>query len=178
MRIATASGARAIETIAVGDLVVTADAGLQPVRGCGATRIAATGDDAPVVFAPGAIGNAGALVLSQQHRLQVTGWRPQLWFGEDAVLVPAKAFVDGQQITCRDGGFVTYHHILFDAHQVVFIEGVAIESYYPGEPVEAARDPQTRADIATMSWDGARALYGPPAARDVRGAEARVLLAA
>jgi hypothetical protein len=36
--------------------------------------------------------------------------------------------VNGTTITRQDGGFVEYYQLLFDAHQVIYAEGIAAET--------------------------------------------------
>lgn len=179
-RIETEHGLRPVEEIAVGDLVMTQDDGLQPVRWIGARQFPALGNMAPVVFAPGAIGNERSLAVSPQHRICIDGWRAQLWCGEDAVLVPAKSFVNGGSVRQVSGGMVTYHHLMCDAHQIIYAEGVATESFHPGETAFRGLNTATREELLAMFPELREnlAAYGPSIYRDVRGSEAQVLLAA
>jgi len=176
----TPAGPRPVQTLQVGDLVMTQADGAQPVRWCAGRTFAAQGARAPIAFAPGAIGNRRRFCVSQQHRILVSDYRAQLWCGADQVLVPAKAFVNGTTVRQLTGGHVSYHHIMFDTHQIVMAEGVASESFHPGAQgilglTDAVRDelfdlfPELASDPAA---------YGPAAHRDVRGDEARVLLCA
>ncbi|MGR3541792.1 MAG: Hint domain-containing protein [Hasllibacter sp.] len=130
-RIAVPGGRRAAGDLAIGDLVATAR-GPQPVLWAGRRRVRATGANAPVRFAPGALGNAAALLVSPNHRRLVTGWRAQLLFGEDEVLVPAKALVDGVRVTIRPSGAIDYVHLLTPRHAILDAEGAAAESFHPG----------------------------------------------
>lgn len=134
--IETDTGLQPIETLRVGDRVMTRDHGYQVLRWMGMETAEATGLFAPVVFAPGALGNAETFVVSQQHRVLVTDWRAQLFAGEDEVLVAAKHLVNGRDVTLREGGEVTYVHILFDRHEVVKAGGVWSESYFPAHAAE------------------------------------------
>ncbi len=178
--IETRDGPRPIEDIAVGDLVRTQDAGYQPVRWHACRTFEATGKQAPIVFETGTIGNDRPLRLSPQHRVVVDDWRAELYAGEDAVLVPAKAFVNGDTITQQCGGTVTYHHIMFDSHQIIYSEGVATESFYPGAVGMSGLEDAVRDELLTLfpelAQDGVP--YGSEACPDLRGAEASALLAA
>lgn len=129
--IETDRGAVRIETLTPGDRIMTRDHGFEVLRWIGKETAAATGVYAPVVFAPGAIGNLDPFVVSQQHRILVTDWRAQLFAGEDEVFVAAKHLVNGRDVTLCYGGSVTYVHILFDRHEVVNAGGVWSESLYP-----------------------------------------------
>ena len=54
--------------------------------------VAGAGAGAPVLIPAGALGNTRDLLVSQQHRMLVTGWRAELMFGEPEVLVAADRF--------------------------------------------------------------------------------------
>jgi len=177
----TPDGPRPVEAIAPGDLVLTRDDGAQPVRWAGARTVEAQGAFAPVAIAEGALGAHGALMLSPEHRVLVEGHTAELLFGEREVLVAAKHLVDGQAVTQRAGGEVTYVHLMFDRHQVVTTEGLESESFLPG--------PQTRSSFEADVLDEICAIfpeldphtgagYGPAARRTLRGFEAGLLAAA
>lgn len=165
----TVAGPRLIENLCEGDLVMTLDQGPQPVRRILDDRFRAVGDFAPIRFAPGAIGNDAALVVSPQHRMLITGWQAELFFGQEEVLVAAKHLVNGDTISRVDGGQVRYIHLLFDTHQIVFGQGVPSESLFPGHALEAAdgaaRDElltlfPALADEAAADWQAARPVLG------------------
>ncbi|WP_299887324.1 Hint domain-containing protein [uncultured Ruegeria sp.] len=144
-KIQTADGEVAVEDLAVDAQIVTKDNGLQPIRWIGSARRFAAGELAPVVFDKGAVGNTRVLKLSPQHRLLISGWRAELLFGEDEVLVPAKALVNDRSIFFERGGYVDYYHILFDTHEIIYSDGVPTESLFPadqslGALCQSARD--------------------------------------
>ena len=172
--IATPDGPRAVEDIAVGDIVTTVDAGPQAVRWRASRVWPARGRIAPVVFAPGAIGNTRTLVLSPQHRVRITGWRAQLWCAEDAILVPAVHFVGRPGVRVREGGTVAYHHIAFDAHRIVLSEGVETESFHPGAVGLSGLERDVLAELRAVFPDLA-GRFGRMAGAVARGAEGRVL---
>ncbi len=132
MLIDTPFGPRAVETLAEGDLVLTRDSGPQPVRWHGQRSLMACSSMAPIEFAAGLFGNERAFRVSPQHRLLNAGYRAQLYFGRDEVLVPAKSLVNGKSVRQLDAGMVTYHHLLFDRHEIVTCDGIPSESYHPG----------------------------------------------
>lgn len=134
--IETASGPRPIETIRKGDLVKTRDHGLRPVLWLARRRHAATGSAAPVRLRAGALGNRRDLVVSQQHRMLVSGWRAELYLGVGEALVAAKHLVNGHSIVLEEGGKVDYYHLLFDAHELVWAEGLLTESFHPVHALE------------------------------------------
>lgn len=165
--IETAKGPCAIETLAPGDRVITRDHGLQEITWIGHRTVPATGAFAPVVFSKGAIGNDSELVVSPQHRMLISGWRCELLFGEDEVLAPAVHLLNGETIWRREGGEVTYYHMLFAEHEIVRAHGCESESFHPGAHSAGAFAKETRAELLalfpeleTMADD-----YGPTARR-------------
>lgn len=148
-RVATPAGATAIEALAPGDLVLTRDAGPQPVRWIGRRPVPGTGRFAPVCIRAGHFGAERDLYVSPQHRILVTDWRAELLFGETEVLVPAVALVDGRRVVRSPCARVDYVHLLFDTHQVVLAEGVASESFLPGAYV-LSRDRDTAREIRAL----------------------------
>ena len=128
--ISTENGDVAIEQLKPGIRVATKDHGFQPLRLLASRRVAAIGAYAPVVFAPGAIGNLRELRVTPQHRILSEGYWSELLFGEDAVLVPAISFVNGRTVSRREGGMIEYFHMVFDQHEIVFAEGAQAESLY------------------------------------------------
>ncbi len=176
--IATGLGPQPVETLRAGDLVDTMDHGLQPVRWIGRKRVLGVGSFAPVRFEPGAIGNARPLTVSPQHRMLLTGWRAELHFGQDEVLVAAKHLVNGKTIRVAPNRDTTYLHLLFDCHEILWAEGVATESLHPGCGILDA-DPALREEITALFPELAGQTVPWPTARPVlRGHEAPVIASA
>lgn len=146
-RIATPKGARDIATLRVGDLVVTRDHGLEPIRWIQQRTVPAMENFAPIRIRPGVItGQDRDLLVSPQHRMLFQGYRAELLFGESEVLVSAKHMIDDKYVTQETGGDVTYIHMMFDEHEVVYAEGAATESFHPGDVgLTAVSDPASRA---------------------------------
>ncbi len=153
--IITRRGEIPVERLEIGDKVLTRDSGFQTLRLIAMRRVEATGNFAPVVFAPGAIGNGRELVLSPQHRVLVVGAEAEMLFGEPEVLVPAVALVDGVRVTRRPGGMVAYFHLVFDRHEIVFAEGASAESLLVSRTSLARMEPSLRREIETLFPDSA-----------------------
>lgn len=131
--IATPNGARNIQTLNAGDTVLTHSNGPQVIRWIGSVTCAAQGDDAPICFPEGVLDNTRQLLVSPQHRILLTGWKAELLFGQDEILVPAKAFLNDDRVFRKVGGMVTYYHILFDQHELLCTDGIVSESFHPQE---------------------------------------------
>lgn len=138
--IKTTRGPRMIEQLAVGDMVVTRDHGPQPLRWIGRQSFDAQGVFAPVLITRGAMGNRADIVVSQQHRILVTGWQAQLYMGADEALVAARALVNGNTIRIVEGGTVDYIHLLFDRHEIITASGLHSESYHPAHAASSGEN--------------------------------------
>ncbi|MFT6932709.1 MAG: Ca2+-binding RTX toxin-like protein [Paracoccaceae bacterium] len=178
-RLMTPYGARRVQEIKVGDLVLTRDHGPQPVRWVGQRQLFADAKLAPITFQPGSLGNQRKLRVSPQHRMLISDYRTQLLYGEEEILVAAKHLVNGTTVIQDAPCNVCYFHLLFDTHQIVFAEGVATESYHPGSYSLPGLDPQAREELLTL-FPALRSdpnLYGAAARPTVRGHQARLLAA-
>lgn len=178
-RIETPYGPRKIETLKAGDLVLTRDHGPQPLRWIGSRGVQATGDFAPIEIKAGALGNTSDLIVSPQHRMLLEGWRAEMLFGADEVFAAAKHLINDSTIKRRAGGFVEYFHMMFDAHEVVFAEGAASESFHPSDlsltgVADEARDELFKLfpELRTMPSG-----HGPTARICLKAHEARLLVA-
>ncbi|SLN75709.1 Hint domain-containing protein [Roseisalinus antarcticus] len=177
--IATPRGLRPIEALAVGDLVVTRDHGLRPIRWISANTVPAADKFAPVRLRAGTLpGQDRALLLSPQHRVLFHGYRAELLFGESEVLVAARHLVDGVAVTRARQEDVTYVHMLFDEHEIVYSEGVPTESFHPGDFSLGTIGAAAREELLEI-FPGLRSnigSYGDTARRCLKRHEARLLL--
>ena len=101
-------------------------------------------------------------------------------FGEDEVLIAARDLVNDLSVTRQPGGHVTYFHILFDTHQIVFSEKLTTESFLPGPQISEVFEPEILAEILSLfpELDPATGHgYGPMARRGLRQFEASALTA-
>ena len=167
----TATGLRPIDSLRPGDLLRTRDDGMQPLRWIGQRTVAAMGDLAPILIRAGALGNARDLLVSPRHRMLVSDWRVELLMGEEQALVPARDLVNGHDILRREGGLVTYVHILFDRHQIVYAEGCPSESLHPGHCALDALEQGSRDEVLHLfpALADDPATYGPTAAAVLKG---------
>lgn len=175
----TADGPRPIETLNAGDVIWTKDHGLQPLRWIGSKEVEATGAFAPVYFAKGALGNDRPILLSQQHRVLLSGWQTELVCGEAEALCAARNLVNGNDVYVLSGGRVTYVHLLFDQHEIVFSEGLQSESFHPGDKAMSMLSPVSRQEVLALfpllMVHGSRG-YGSIARPVLRAHEAKLIL--
>ena len=152
--IETGRGPVAAGALRVGDIAVTRDAGLQPIRWVGKRRLGADELGArlslrPIVIGKGALGNGlpyTDLVVLPQHRILLRSKIAQRMFGTSEVLAAAKQLllIEGIDIA-QDMAEVTYVHFLLDQHQIVLANGAEAESLHTGAQAmnamgEAARE--------------------------------------
>lgn len=132
--ILTETGYRPIETLEIGDRVLTEDHGFQPIRWIGKRVVSGGGRLAPILFEKGVLNGAKRpLLVSPQHRVLVTGYQAELCFSETEVLIPAKFLINGTTVRQKYCDEVTYIHIMFERHEVVYADGQAAESFYASD---------------------------------------------
>lgn len=177
-RIATPEGPRAVECLRPGDLVFTRDHGPQPLRWAGQRTVAAQGALAPIEIAENQFGTHGRLVVSPQHRVLITDALAELLFGEPEVLVAARHLINDCSVRRRIGGYVTYVHLMFDEHEVVYSEGLATESFLPGPETQNLFEEAIVQEICAIFTEidpRTGQGYGQAARRTLRGHEAALL---
>ena len=128
-RIGTPRGETPVETLHVGDPVLTRDNGVQTLRSIIVQSLdfrSVPDRHKPIRFAPGSLAPGcpdTPLCVSPQHRMLVTD--------PDGipVLVPAKALTHRKGVRVMEGKrHVTYHHIAFDRHEIIRANGAWTES--------------------------------------------------
>ena len=173
--IRTPNGEQPVETLCIGDLVQTKDNGDKPVRWIGG-RKCPPGHMAPICIRNGTLdrmttlrftptphsgaGRAGGAPVRQRggsRRGQGSGRR---------------------SITKVQGGDVTYVHLMFDMHQVVYSQGLETESFLPGPQTTNLFEQQVVDEICRLfpeldpnTGNG----YSPAARRTLRHFEAQLL---
>ncbi|WP_299790360.1 Hint domain-containing protein [uncultured Marivita sp.] len=151
--IETPGGPRFIESLCVDDLVTTLDRGPQPIRWIGRVTVPGDGINTPIRIRRGALENVRDLWVSPNHRMLLRGMEAELMFGEAEVLVAAKHLINGKSIVAEPRPLVEYWHFLCDAHHVVFAEGCAAETLYPGQIALDTIDEDARDEIVGLLPD-------------------------
>ncbi len=143
-RILTAKGECAVEDIAVGDLVITAEGERQPVLWHAKRQLTVADLDdqphlRPMRVQAGRFGAARDLTVSPQHGLLVAG-----------ALIRARHLAEwGQGVRVARGmQGVTYHHLLLPRHALIRSEGAWTESFYPGRMALAGLTASDRLTLA------------------------------
>lgn len=161
-RILTARGDVAVEDLRVGDMVMTRDHGLQPLRWIGSKQVTADllhlfPQMRPVRISAGALGPdlpTRDLYVSQQHRVLVGGKIVERVLGEPEALVAAKHLTEIDGIDIDDSAQeLSYFHMLFDRHEIVCSEGAQTESLFTGPEAMKSVSPEARAEILALFPD-------------------------
>ncbi len=181
----TPDGRRPAGQLRAGDRVLTADNGVQTIRWVGRSRIAPLQrmrrDLHPVRLRAGALGPGlpdRDLWVSPQHRFCLAGPQLELSFGLPEALVPALALVDaGAALRPAGAAPVTYVHLLLDRHEIIFANGLACESLYPGPQALRALHAAARRDLQALfpALADDPASYGATARHCLRRREAAAL---
>lgn len=176
--ITTELGQRNVETLVLGDLILTKDDGLQPLRWKGQRTVAAEDNFAPIRIRANTFGSHDDLMVSPEHRILIRDNLAELLFGEQEVLVSAKDLVNDYSVTRCSGGDVTYVHLMFDHHQVVYSAGLATESFLLGPQTTKVFERKIVDEICTLfpEIDPETGLgYSPAARRVLKKFEAKLL---
>ncbi len=158
-QIRTPDGLRPVEALTAGDLVTTYDHGDRPLLWTGKRHLTYEQlRDSPNMW-PVRIGEGALapdvpsrdLVVSPQHRILFRSAELELHFAASECFVPAVAllrFPQTAKVFCPAEG-VTYHHLLFDRHEIVESDGALTESFFPGR--QALRSLETQQRHAVVS---------------------------
>lgn len=150
----TPCGPRRIELVRPGDLIVTRDTGLQPVRmvwsrELSCAQLTANPSLAPIRLKPRALGPMMPqkdLCLAPDHRVLVPGYRlagPEqtascLMEARDLAGVSDAAYVD------RSAEVVRCFTLIFDTHQIFCVNGLPVESFLPSAGAVASLSEEFR----------------------------------
>ncbi|WP_299846561.1 Hint domain-containing protein [uncultured Roseovarius sp.] len=158
--IETPAGPVAVEDLRVGDRVLTRDSGERPITWIfsqtqSADHLKTSPNLRPIIISAGALGNGvpnADLRVSAQHRIAVSGKIAMRMYGEPTVLVAAIHLLQLPGVR-RDEAHadVTYFHIMFDRHEIVFANATPAESLYLGGQAILA--------ISKPAWDELFSLF-------------------
>lgn len=155
----TDRGPRPVEDIAVGDRVLTVDAGPQPVRWVGTRALdridlAMAPNLRPIRISAGALGPgvpSRALTVSPQHRVLVRSAIAERMFGTREVLVAAVKLLALPGVSrCTGTDSVTYLHLMLDRHHILRANGTRTESLLAGPVALQALPDAARKELATL----------------------------
>lgn len=159
VRIQSADGETPCAALSVGDRILSQRGSFETIRWIGRRRL--TGWDfsqderlRPIRITAGSLGRGLPLrdmLVSRQHRMLVSSEIAKRVTGVRDVLIPAIRLTElpGIEIA-RDVTEITYTHLLFDRHEVIFAEGAPSESLYLGSEALDALSPCARQEITSL----------------------------
>lgn len=185
--IMTPEGPMPIEDLKVGDMVMTADNGPQHIRWIGTRHLDQAALRArprlkPIRIEAGSLGDRVPrrdLLVSPQHRMLVRSRIAVRMFDTEEILVPAHILVASPGICVADETVsVTYFHLLFDRHEIIYAEGAPSESLFTGAQALSSVHPDAREEIFTLFPELAKPGHVPQSARQIpaKGRRARALV--
>lgn len=184
--IRTENGNLPIEALRPGDRVLTRDDGPQEILWTGqrrmtGARLYAMPSLRPIRFRAGALGidrPDADLLVSPHHRMLIRGRAAQSLFNRAEVLVCARDLVNNRSIAVdRALREVTYMHLMFERHQVIWANGLETESFHPASTsMEMVEESQQAALLAMFPQIVlAPQSYGDYARRTLSASEAAIL---
>lgn len=157
--IETASGPRPVQTLRVGDLILTRDHGPQMLRWIGGVTLDARQLDLqpnlrPILIGRDALGPglpARDLLVSPQHRVLLRSPIVGRMFKAERILLAAKHLTALPGVrACRPDAGIEYLHLLFDRHELVRSDGLWTESLLPGPQAMASLSAAARREIRAL----------------------------
>jgi len=157
--IRTSEGQVSVEDLKPGDRVQTLDNGCQSLRLILKTHVSGNELQSnpklrPVRITAGSLGCGlpkQDLWISRQHRMLVSSTICKRMFDRENVLIA------GIKLTELNGVFVDpsmedveYYHLVFETHQVIYANGAASESFYPGPEALKALSPAACEELITL----------------------------
>lgn len=187
--IRTDNGDVRVENLSIGDRVQTKDNGMQEIlwignRRMSGARLHAIPDLRPVRLRRDALGGEipdEDLLVSPQHRILLSGDHAQALFNQREVLVRASDLIDDHKVfvdhSMRE---ITYVHLLFAEHQIVWANGVQSESYHPANTTLKTVEVSQRSSLLELFPSIKRDpfSYGGFARRNLNKSEAAILMGA
>jgi hypothetical protein len=153
-------GETPIEELSVGDRIATIDDKYKPIKWIGSRHIDAcylqkNMNLRPIVIEKDALAfgfPAQNLTVSPQHRILIRSKIAQRIFGTDEVLVPANKLldIDGIKKLSDLPNGITYYHILFDCHEIIFSNGAFSESLFTGPEALATLTKEAQDEIMSL----------------------------
>ena len=117
------------------------------------------------------------VLVSPNHLILLNDPVVEIITGQQEVVCAAQFLLNGQTIVREPLGEITYHHILFDKHEIVVSSGCESESFFPGEIGLNSLDDSARREVLALlpviCGDGAD--YGETARPVLKQHEAALL---
>ena len=179
--IETPTGPRKVQDLVAGDQILTLDKGPQRLIWTGKRKLEfgkSPHTQKPIMIKEGALGEHcpdADLVVSPQHRILLKGDVLAREHGQQECLGMAKGLLPFSGVRAMKGKRrVTYHTLLTERHEIVFANGLAVETFYPGRYAMTLLTPTERIYIraALPHLSGSvEASYGEPARKIMKRRE-------
>lgn len=141
-----------IEALSKGDLVVTRDNGPKPIVWIGKRHVSAQELERnprfkPIWISQSVTGGDAPMIVSRQHGLLV-----QLEDGSETLVRAGHlARMRGGKARVMEGcRKVTYFHLMFEAHEILYANGGPAESFYPGANAFGALANSAREEVLSL----------------------------
>lgn len=172
--IATEEGQIAVEDLLPGTRVLTRDNGAQPLLWVGSMALTPNGQNQSDRMGKLSRVTADSFGLGRPMPDLLLGPSARLLrrdavlisaLGTSAALAPITAFIDGDTVLeLTPATPVQVYHLAFEHHQIIFANGLEVESYHPGNRNDIQLTGQIRALFLAM-FPHVKSLgeFGPPA---------------
>ena len=184
--IRTPHGDKCIEDLQEGDQVITSEDKLEEIKWVCSEYMSQDAVEidpelAPIIISKDSLGPGLPefdLRVSPQHRILISNWRAEFYFGEREVLVPAKALVNGTTIRREVVGDFSYCHLMTGRHEIIFANGIKTESFHAGEMSKIALTSLARESLFEACADlrSSTDAFGPLARPQIRASQAQLLM--
>lgn len=187
--IRTQDGEVPVEDLRAGDYVETLDHGSRKIIWAGANDfsnadIVSQEHLWPIKITLGALASPtqhSDLIVSPQHRILIRDPAAELLVCASEVLVAAHYLtnLDGVMRVAPQAG-MSYHHILLDAHEIVFANGAEAETLFLGNEALYSVEPSQLVELETLFPklpQKTGTAFGPPARRILFSYEASAIFA-
>ncbi|MDA8747929.1 Hint domain-containing protein [Litoreibacter sp.] len=186
-RIKTQDGHKLVETLGPGDHVQSKDNGCQEILWVGTrhmtgARLHAMPHLRPVRIKAHALQEGvpdGDLLVSPHHRMLYQGRNAEALFNTSEVLISASDMINDHSIFVdQSAREVTYVHLLFAEHQIVWANGVPTESFHPANTTLKTIEDRQRDRLLDLFPGLGQDVhhYGPHARRNLAKSEAAIIL--
>lgn len=156
----TPCGPRRADAIRAGDLIVTRNNGLQPIRAVWKRTLTsadmkAGSGRAPVRLKPRAIGPmmpTRDLLVAYDHRIVVPGYRLSDTDDRQSCLMPAGELCDASEQVWNDRNTagIDLYTFVFDSHQLFCASGLPVESFLPNAATIPALAAKLRQELVAL----------------------------
>lgn len=159
--IATNVGLVPVEDLVVGDFVLTRDNGYQKILWTGDRHVHLIEQnllpERIPIFIPQDAFSEGCpdrgLLVSPLHNILMRGEKSQLYLGEEETLISAKFLVDKFGCTSQIVSRVSYFHFLCRAHELVLVDGIWTDSFYPENQALSNLSSLSRMELLSLFGD-------------------------